>query len=182
MTVKMILQDGPLDGEEQVVLGLNTTPGYNMQFNVPNFQTFHTDGTTVVAQGLVAVYTFLGPGRPPNPDPPDFDTWTESWIYEFTGEMTVPVPPPITPPTEPPQLSPAVFMGANTTLVVNANDASPGVFLVGNAGMVINAVTIPVNYASIALIAETYLIAAGSNYHAQAVTMAAQSGMTVTPN
>lgn len=180
MTKQMILQGGPLDGEKQVVLDLNTTPGYNMQFSLENFQNFHPDGVTVASQGLVAVYTFLGPGPAPNPGSPAFDTWDTSWIYKFTGEVTIPPPSPITPPTIPPQLSPAVFMGANTTLTINANDPGPGVLLTAETILEVDATSVSVGYATLAMVGETSMSITRQTWDNK-ILMAGVSSLAVNP-
>lgn len=180
MTVLMILQDGPLDGEQQVVENLNTTPGWEMTFNIPNFQTFDAAGHSVVGMGLVAVYSYLKPGRAPNPGPPNFDTWTTSWIYEFTGEYFIPQPGPIVPPGPQP-LPPAVFMNALSSMAVNANDPSAGVQMSGEGVMEIDATTTSVGYASIAMTAETTMVIFRQTW-GNSIAMSASSSMTVTPN
>jgi len=177
MTVKLILQGGPFDSREQIVLDLNTTPGFKMQFNIPNYQTFAPDGETVLAQGLSTVYAMLQQG----PAPGGSDTWTTSWVYEFTGESFIPPPPPITPPVVPPGPGPAIWMGALSGMTVNADDPSPGVQLVGEGDMVVDATTTSVDYATVGLLAETFMsitLEAQSNV----VTLVGESAMTVTPN
>lgn len=176
MAVKMILQGGPLDGEQQLVENLNTTPGYEMQFDIPNYQTFDADGESVVGMGLVAVYAYQGPG----PDPGGSDTWTSSSIYEFTGEFFVQPPGPVTPPGPQP-LPPAVFMNVLSGLTVNANDPSPGVQLVALAGMEVDAIATSVGYASVALTAETVMIITRQSWQ-NVVTMSASTGMNIFPD
>lgn len=182
MSVKLILQDGPLDGEQQLVLDLNTTPGYEMTFNLPNYQTFDDNGTTVLAQGLVAVYSYLGPG--PDPDTSAGDTWTSSSIYEFTGEYFIPLPPPLYPPGEgPPPLPvpPVVFMSGDTILAVDADDPLPGVQMVGSAGMVVVGTSTSVGYATVFMVAETVMIVFRQPWQ-NTVRMSAVTSMNVSPD
>jgi hypothetical protein len=174
MSVKMILQGGPLDREEQLVLDLNTAPGYQMQFNIPNYQTFHTDGESVLSQGLVAVYGYVGPG----PAPGGSDTWTSSEIYEFTGEYFVPAPGPL-PTPGPLPLPPTVFMNALSGMTVNANDPLPGVQLVGEGDMSVDALVISFDYATVALLAETSMSITRQTW-ANTVSMSAQTSLQVT--
>jgi hypothetical protein len=174
MAVKMILQDGPLAGEQQLVENLNTTPGYEMQFNIPNYQTFDAAGESVVGQGLVAVYSYLGPG----PAPGGSDTWTSSSIYEFTGEYFVQPPGPVTPPGPLP-LPPAVFLNALSGMTVNADDPAAGVQLVGLAGMTVDATTTSIGYATVALLAETVMSITRQSW-SNVVSMSAQTTLQVT--
>lgn len=179
MSVKLILQGGPFDGEEQLVLDLNTTPGYEMQFNIPNYQTFDASGNVVLTQGMVAVYAYQGPG----PGPGSSDTWTSSSIYEFTGEFYVPQPPPLYPPGEgPPVLppAPAVFMSGDTALTVDADDPLPGVQFIGIAGLQVVGITTSVGYATIAMVAETVMVILRQPWQ-NSVAMSATAQMTVTP-
>jgi hypothetical protein len=87
----MILTDGPLDGEEELVEMVPTAPGSRMFFNVPTFQFFDTEGN-FVSQGLTATYEFVGPG--PDPDPDEGDTWDSAWIFTYVGEAYTPPYPP----------------------------------------------------------------------------------------
>lgn len=176
MAVKMILQGGPLDGEEQLVENLNTTPGFEMQFVLENFQTFGPDGESVAGLGLMAVYAYLGPGDAPGAG----DTWTSSSIYEFTGEYYIPQPPPLEPPTPLP-MPPAVFMNVGSSLVVNANDPSPGVQMTGETDLEVTADATAVGYASIAMTAETVMSITRQVWQ-NSVAMTATSNMNITPN
>jgi hypothetical protein len=178
MAVKMILQDGPLDGEQQLVEDLNTTAGYEMQFNIPNYQTFDAAGESVVGMGLIAVYVYMGPG--PDPVPANGDTWTSSSIYEFTGEYFIPAPPPLVPPSPEP-LPPAVFLNSLSTMTINANDPAPGVQLSALAAMEVDASTTTIGYASILLVGETTMIIMRQSW-GNTVTMAAQASLQVTPD
>jgi hypothetical protein len=181
MTKQMILQGGPLDGEKQVTLDLNTNPGYNMQFSLSNFQNFHPDGVTVASQGLTAVYTFLGPGPAPNPGSPDFDTWDSSWIYQFTGTMTIPPPGPITPPTIPPQPTPAMFMNVNSGLTVDVSSydpTSPGVQMVDWSHLHVEGTWTSFDYATVAMSGETVFQVAAMQWDVWPA-MAATASMTV---
>lgn len=123
MSVKMILQDGPLDGEQQLVLDLPAV-GNDMVINLPNYQTFDPDGETVTGMGLQVTYVVVEEGPPPNPT--QGDTWDSSWILEFVEESFVQPPPPVIPPS-PPQQEQLVFLEGDTGMVVNADDPSPGV-------------------------------------------------------
>lgn len=176
MAVKMILQDGPLDGEEQLVENLNTTPGFQMQFDIPNYQTFDEAGNSVVGMGLVAVYAYLGPGGAPQAG----DTWTSSSIYEFTGEYFVPPPGPI-PPQPPLPIPPAVFMNALSGMTVNANDPSAGVQMTGESDLAVEAGTTSVGVGTVVMTSETVMIVMGQPWQ-NVVTMSATSSLTVTPN
>jgi hypothetical protein len=173
----MILQDGPLDGQEQLVLDLNTLPGYEMQFNLPNHQTFGPDGESVVGMGLVAVYSYQGPG--PDPVPADGDTWAWSSIYEFTGEYFIPQPPPLYPPGGGPPVippPPVIFMGAQSGMTVDANDPSPGVQLAGEGAMSVDGLVTSFNYATVALLAETSMSISRQSWQ-NVVAMSAQTSL-----
>jgi len=177
MTAKIILQGGPLDGEQQIVLDLNTTPGYQMLFSLPHYQVFASDAQTVNALGLQVIYAYVGPG----PGPGGGDTWTKSGIYQYVaGTSTAPAPPPITPGV-PPQQGPAIWMGVNGTLTVNANDPSPGVQLFGEGDMTVDGTQIAVDYATIGLIAETSMSITRADWGAT-VAMTGTTSMTVTPD
>ena len=178
MTAKMILQGGPLDGESQIVLDINTTPGYQMQFSIPHYQTFAGDAQTVLSQGLMASYAYQGPG----PGPGTGDTWTKSGIYVYVAGTAAPplVPPPITPGV-PPQQGPAVWMGVNGTLTVNANDPGSGVQLVGEGDMTVDGSQISVGYATIGLTAETIMSITRADWGVS-VALSGSASMTVTPD
>jgi len=178
MTKQMRLKDGPLDGERQVVLDLNTTVGWQMRFDLPNYQTFAPDNQTPIQLGLVAIYALTGPGPPPNPGAPDYDTWDTSWVYEFQEEVWVPRPPIITPPV-PPQLPPAVIMVVGSTLTVNADDPSPGVQMVGEGDMEVDAIATSVDYATVAMVGETSLSVVRQDFDTH-IIMAASGSLTVT--
>ena len=177
MTVKMILQGGPLDGEQQIVENLNTTPGYQMQFVMPNHQIFGTAGSGVQALGLTVIYAYSGPG----PGPGAGDTWTTSSIYQYViGTSSAPPPAAIT-PGPPPQQGPAVWMGVSGNLTVNANDPSPGVHEVGESAMWVDGTQTSVGYATIGLTAETTLSVTRQTWQ-NYITMAGSTSMSVTPN
>jgi len=177
MTVKMILQGGPLDGEQQIVENLNTSPGYQMQFIMPNHQIFGTADQSVQALGLAVAYAYMGPG----PGPGGSDTWTASYIYQFVvGTSSAPPPPPITPGV-PPQQGPAIWMGVNGNLTVNANDPSAGVRMVGEGDMTVDGTQTSVGYASIAMLVVTTMSVTRQTWQ-NVVTMAGSSSMTITPN
>jgi hypothetical protein len=94
--VKLMLQGGPLDGEQQIVLDIPRTPGSPITFNVPNNQTFAADGATLIDLGLQVTYTVAGQGPPPVIAAGD--TWDTSWYLNFVPESYTPRPPPVTPP------------------------------------------------------------------------------------
>jgi hypothetical protein len=173
MAVKMILQGGPLDGDEQLVLDLNTTPGYEMQFNIPNYQTFAPDGESVVGLGLVVVYSFLEAG----PGPVVGDSWTSSSIYEFAGEFFVAPPGGVTPPSPMP-LPPAVFMNVLSGMTINANAPSPGVQLAGVAGLEVAGTGTSIGSTTVFLVAETVMVIMPPSAQ-YAVSMSATAGMNI---
>src|SRR5262252_2560139 len=128
--VKMILQGGPLDGEQSLVQDLPRTPGSILTFNVPNWQTFAPDGATLRGLGLQVQYALVGQGPPPVVS--NGDTWDTSWIFSFVAESFIPPPAPITPPIVPPQISPSVWMAANSGMnidVTSYDPSSPGVWM-----------------------------------------------------
>lgn len=133
MSVKMILDGGPLDGEEQLVLNLPqpATTGSVLTINLPNYQFFDADGETVVSYGLQVEYEVMSQGPPPNPA--QGDTWDTSWVCEFVEESFLPPPPPLYPPGGGPPIQPTiplVFQEGDTTMTINADDPSPGVQMV----------------------------------------------------
>jgi len=178
MTVLMILQDGPLDGESQIVEVLPTDPGSVMVFNIPNWQTFAPDGTTVVDLGLQVIYSFVRQGRPPNPGDPDFDTWDTSWVFEFAGEEYVPPPPPITPPVVPGNLvngQVAMFINGNLAVVFST---LPGAQFVAESLMDVQGAVTPFQTAQVIMQAVSVLQAIG--YSTFGIGLGANSGLIVT--
>jgi len=91
--VLMILEGGPLDGEEQIVLDVPRNEGATLTFNQWNHQVFdpttHEEEEVLLSQGIVVTYRFLGPGRAPDPE---FDTWESSWVFEYAGGAYLPTP------------------------------------------------------------------------------------------
>lgn len=158
MPVLMILLDGPLDGEDEVVEMVPTAPGSQLLFNIPHFQTFDPNAPdeVVIGLGLQAVYAFVGPGPPPDPD---VDRWDTSWIYEFTGEAYVPTPPDVPTPPNPPVDVAQVWMSATTTLVPDTIPiiTSPVVTLVAESGMDVDATTTPTQSAEVDLSGESVM-------------------------
>jgi hypothetical protein len=85
----MILQNGPLDGEQQIVASLPNTGGSTMFFNLPHYQFFDAHTGNVVGRGLEVTYTYARPGPPPDTN----DTWVNSEVFTYTGETAfLPVP------------------------------------------------------------------------------------------
>ena len=176
MSVKMILQDGPLDGEQQLVLDLPTAPGSMLTFTMPNYQFFDDTGDTVIAQGLQVVYAFLEQG--PAPVPPA-DTWDTSWIYEFAEEFFIP-PPPFVPVPQPPQLPQLVSLEGDTGMVINASDPIPGVQMTGETDLEVDGdVTPQVGDATVTMSATTVLTA---EQDVNSQFLSAQTNMIVSPS
>jgi hypothetical protein len=92
MALLMILQGGPLDGEEEIVEGLPSAPGTPLSFYLPHFQVLDQDGAWL-STGITSDYAVVGPGPPPTTG----DTWTSSLILEYTGGPFTPPPPNINP-------------------------------------------------------------------------------------
>lgn len=175
MTVYMILQGGPLDGEKQIVESLPTDPGSQMLFSIPNWQTFAPDGTTVVDLGLEEVYTYLQPGPPPVPA--NGDTWDTSWIFKFAGEVYVPTPPPITPPVVPPEVAGnqvAMFVNGNLTVVYST---SPGAQFVAESLLDVQGTVTPFQSAQVTMQAVSVL--QGLGYSIFGCYLLAYSGLSV---
>jgi hypothetical protein len=182
MPVLMVLQDGPLDGEEQVVQMVPTAPGSQLFFNIPNFQTFdltQPDSEVVVGLGLQAIYAFVGQG--PDPDP-DVDIWDTSWIFEFAGEAYVPTPPPLGPPTNPPVNVAQVWMTAESTLVPDTLPitTSPVVALVAESGMDVEGTWTPFQSGVVVMEADSVMQVTAD--WTPVVILAATSSMEVDPS
>jgi hypothetical protein len=180
MTVLMVLQDGPLDGEEQTVEMLPTTPGSQLRFNIPWFQTFDPDADeeVVIGLGLQATYTFVGQGSAPDPD----DRWDTSWIFEFSGEVFVPTPPPVVVPPFPPVDVAQVWMSAESFLVPDTLPitTSPVVVLVTESRMHVEATTTPTQAGVVVMTGETTMPVTPD--WSPLVTMIGQSSMEVDPS
>jgi len=173
----MILQDGPLDGEQQICAALPTDSGSVMYFSLPSFQTFAEDGETVTSLGLTANYILVGEGPPPVPA--NGDTWDTSWVYTFAGEEFVPRPPPIPTPTPPPISLAFVSMYGAGNMVVTAQDPIPGppqLVLTGETTLEADLGFVPT--ASISMEAVTVFVGSASSQ--TRIYLAASSGMTVT--
>lgn len=176
--VKMILQGGPLDGEQSLVQCLPTTPGSIMTFNVPNWQTFAPDGYTLIGYGLQVQYSLIGQGPPPVPA--NGDTWDSSWIFGFVPSSYIAPPAPITPPITPPSLSPAVWMSADTGLIVNADDPSPGVWMLDTqSSLYVEADVTATGWASVSMEADTTLIGFPVDWSTYSVALTGETSMMV---
>jgi hypothetical protein len=181
MTVLMRLQGGPLDGEQQIVEMLPTTPGAQLFFNIPNYQTFDPSAPTetVIGVGLQAYYSLVGPGAGPGTG----DTWTSSWIFSFTGEAYVPTPPPLYPSGGPPTPPPLVWimMSATTTLVPDSLPitTSSAVVLVGESAIDVEALVTSFQYGVVAMTGESVLTTQ-FDWQPQ-VAMTGNTAMTVDP-
>jgi hypothetical protein len=177
--VKLMLQGGPLDGEQQIVLDISRTPGYPIVFNVPNSQTFAPDGVTLIDLGLQVTYTVATQGPPP--DVGSGDTWDTSWFLNFVPESYTPRPPPITPPLVPPDYAaPAVWMGVNSGMIVNADNPSAGVWMLDTqADLDVVGTSLSVDWATVGLVAATTLIAEGTVPPPEIVLLQATTGLTV---
>jgi hypothetical protein len=155
----IMLQGGPLDGEVQSVEMVPSTPGDELFFNVPNYQTFdpaQPEVEVLIGQGLQAVYALVGPGPGPGPT----DTWLASFIFEFTGEAFVPIPPPLAPPgPQPPVALTQVWMTATTTLVPDTHPIiiGPMVKLVAESDLDVDAEVTRVQDGVVALSGETVM-------------------------
>lgn len=151
----MVLQGGPLDGQEQIVQMLPTTPGAQLFFNIPNYQTFEPNTETVIAVGLTAYYALVGQGAGPGIG----DSWDTSWIFDFTGEAFVPAPPPLYPPGQGPPTAVGVFMVASTTLVPDSlpiTITSPvTVMMTAETAMAAEGLITPFQYGVVAMTGET---------------------------
>ena len=180
----MILQGGPLDGEQQCIYQLNTDPGSVLFFSVDNFQTFHPDsgGTVLLEMGLQVEYALVGPGPPPNPGPPDFDTWDTSWIFSFVEESYTypPVPPFLPPPVPLPLPDVLVYLEGDTGMTINADDPSPGVYMTDTVtSMEIDADVESIQWAYVSMTGETGLTADAVNFDTQ-VALEGDTSMNVT--
>lgn len=176
----MMLQDGPLDGESQIVENLPTDPGDTLVFNIPSFQTFdpQAEAETVIGLGLQATYSFVGPG----PGPGSSDTWTNSWTFEFTGEAFIPTPAPLPPPPAQPAVAVSqVWMVATTTLVPDSQPIviTPGMIAVAESGMEIDADVIPTQWGVVAMTGETVMVVTPD--WTPKVAMAATASLWVDP-
>jgi hypothetical protein len=127
MSLKMILQGGPLDGEQQLVQALNTTVGSIIFFSMPHYQSFSSGGTTVIDLGLEVEYKLISQGPPPVPA--NGDTWDSSWVFGFVPESYTAPPAAITPPVQPPVVSTAFISLAATSTLTAAGLASTGVYM-----------------------------------------------------
>jgi hypothetical protein len=166
VTYSIILHDGPLDGEQQCINELNTSPGSVLFLSVPHYQVFDpaSDGATVIDLGIQASYVLKGPGPAPNPGPPNFDTWSTSWILEFVPQSyvypSVPstLPPPVTMP-----LPNVVTMEGDTAMTITADDPSAGVPMEGDTGMEIDADTQPYQWGAVAMTVVTVMTVDGDD-------------------
>jgi hypothetical protein len=175
MTVMMMLQGGPLDGERQIVETLPTAPGSQMLFSLPHYQTFAADGTTVTDLGLEVIYSFLQAGPPPVPA--NGDTWDSSWVYQFVVEVYVTPPAPITPPVIPPVVGGnqvAMFVTGGLTVVAST---LPGVRYVAESHMDVEGTVTPFQWAQVSMQAVTVLQAIG--YSVFGLYMGAYTSLTV---
>jgi|SRR5215831_9948263 len=173
----MILHGGPLDGEQQIISGINTTIGAQIIFNIPNYQTFAPDGVTLINLGLQVTYAVASQGPPPNVA--NGDTWDTSWNLNFVYQAFVQPPAPVVPPI-PPVLSPAVWMAANGVLTVNADDPSPGVQMWDSESFLdVEADTTAVGFSSVSMSGETTLIAETVDWVDYVVGMTGETGMTI---
>lgn len=179
----MILVDGPLDGEQQCVYQLNTTPGSVLSFNVDNFQVFHpdSDGTLVLDMGIQAQYALVGPGPDPNPGAPNFDTWTASYIFQFVAESYFPPVPPFL-PEPPPTPLPDVFVAleADTGMEIDADDPTPGLFMTGETTLEVDGEVTPIQSSVVSMSAITVLTTE-QDFRSLAV-LTGESDMEVTPD
>lgn len=89
MPLLMMLQGGPLDGEQQIVGSLPNSENAALFFSLPNYQFFDETGATVVQRGLECTYRFSSVG----PQPGAGDTWEASYVFEFAGGDAMPRPP-----------------------------------------------------------------------------------------
>jgi hypothetical protein len=126
VTMLMILQGGPLDGEHQIVESLPNAPGSTMFFSIPTYQ-FFDQGGNVVDRGLEVTYSYLSPGPPPD----DYDTWNASYIFNFVGEEVY-IPPgglyptvAVLQPNRAPANSATVFQMAGNGLLTLTNVYMP---------------------------------------------------------
>jgi hypothetical protein len=181
MAVLMILQDGPLDAEQQMVEMVPTTPGSQLGFNIPWFQTFDpdADAEVVMGLGLQAVYTLVGQGPAPNPD---VDRWDTSWIFEFAGDVFVPTPEALPVPPNPQVDVAQVWMSAETSLVPDTLPitTSPVVVLVAESAMDVEATTTPTQAGVVVMTGETTMPVTPD--WSPLVTMNGQSSMEVDPS
>jgi hypothetical protein len=178
MSVLMIMEGGPLDGEEQVVQQCADTPGQTMTFFQPSRQTFDQDGN-VVAVSLQSTYAVVQEGRPPKPG----DVWDKSWVLTFVGQEYPnygygPIQP--SPPhTDIP--GPQVFMLAGTAMIVNANDPTPGVFMEADASMTVEGDVQPYVTASVSMDMVAYMTIDGDSTPNR-MDMTASTSMVITPD
>jgi hypothetical protein len=176
-TVMMWLHDGPLDGEQQIVQGTVDEIGRQCVFNIPNYQTFDADGMTLTSLGLQVTYVVTGQaGLIPNVGAGD--TWDSSWNLEYVpGSYIPPIPPPALGPPPDMPLSPAVWMGVVSSMVVTADNPSPGVQMVDTASaLLIAGTTITAQWATVGMSATSGLTAVGTGTYGFGMT--ANSGLT----
>lgn len=155
-TVLMVLRGGPLDAEQQIVQNLPAI-GMPMTFNLPNYQSFDSEGETVVQMGLVCTYTVAEEGPPP--DPTDGDTWVSSWFLDFVADAYIPLPP-IGPTPTPPEETFYVWMEADAGMVVDVDSydpSSPGVQMEADADMEVDADVIPNRVGGLNMVAVSLL-------------------------
>ena len=177
MTVLMLLQGGPLDGEMQIVQVLPTDPGSTLVFNIPNFQTFdpNTEDEVVIGLGLMTSYSLIEQG--PDPDPDVGDTWDTSWIFGFTGQAYIPTPPDLPVPPNPDITGNQVAMFSFSNLGVFGTRIS-GAQFVAESAMDVQGATTPVEAGHVSMQAVTVLQAVGGSSFG--FGMHATSGMVVT--
>lgn len=177
----MVLEGGPLDGEEQLVNQLATDPGTVLWLSVPNYQSFHEDGETVIGLGCQAEYALVGQGPPPSVG----DTWDTSWVYDYVSESFVaPIPPFIEPP--PSAQLPDVFVGLVSesflTILDTGVDVEPGVQLVGESSLDVDAdVTTPPPPITVDMEAVT-VVTVDADVTTWTVDLTGESNMTVDPS
>lgn len=183
MTLCAIYQGGPLDGERQVTYQLNTAPGSVLFISLDHYQVFdpNSGGTVIIDQGITVEYALVGPGPPPNPASPVFDTWDTSWIFSFVPQSYVTPPPPITPPVQPPQVVPLlVYLEGDTSMTINADDPSPGVYARAFTTMEVDADVESFQWAAVTMTGETVLTADAVNFDTT-VALEGDTSMNVTP-
>jgi hypothetical protein len=141
MTVQLFYQDGPLDGEVQLVANLPTAsdPGSLLAVSLPTYQTFAEDGTTVIDLGLQADYLLVGQTAVDTDENWGADMPDSAWIYSFAGEVWVPRPPFVPEPPLPAPPDTTVLMDAEAYMEVDPMEPVAGVVMVGESGLEVDA-------------------------------------------
>lgn len=174
----MILEGGPLDGEEQVVQQCADVPGQTMTFYQPSKQSFDQDGN-VVAISLITTYAVVGEGPPPGPG----DVWDRSWVFSFVSQGQPYLPPGSIQPSPPHVDMPGsqVFMTVDTAMIINASDPMPGVSMEADTSMTVDGDVQPYVTAGVSMDVVAYMTIDGDSTPNR-IDMTATTTFVVTPD